>query len=193
MNESGKALGHNLRKVRTERGLTLAGLAERSGVAKATLANIENGRGNPTIETVWSLALALGVAFSDFFEPPADTSTVLLRADEGQHVKSHFEQPPLDLRLLDRIEGPVLTEVYDMVLTGGGRQDGHGHGPGVVERIMLYTGTMLAGPADDPVQLGPGDFLRYPADRSHVYASVDGSRCQGVLLVEFPRPVPHRG
>lgn len=189
MNESGKALGHNLRRFRTERGLSLVGLADRSGVAKATLANIENGRGNPTIDTVWSLAQALGVAFSDFFEPPADTLTLVVRADEGQHVKSHLEQPPLDLRLLDRIEGPVLTEVYELVLTSGGKQDGHGHGENVVERILLYSGRMLAGPADDPVELEPGDFIRYPADGAHVYASLDGNRCQGILLVEFPRQV----
>lgn len=182
------SLGHNLRRIRTERGYSLAGLAERSGTAKATLANIEAGRGNPTIETVWSLALALGVAFSDFFEPAGDDATLVVRADEGQHVKSHLEKPPLDLRLLDRIEGATLTEVFDMELTGGGRQNGRSHGDGVVERILLHSGRMLAGPADDPVELGPGDFIRFSGSGPHVYASVDGRRCRGILLVEYPRP-----
>lgn len=194
MNESGKALGHNLRRVRTERGLSLAALAQRSGTAKATLANIENGRGNPTIETVWSLALALGVAFSDFFESPPDTHTAIVRADEGQHVESqsHEAKPPLDLRLLDRIEGAVLTEIYDLVLPPGGRQDGHGHGEGTVERILLYSGRLLAGPADDPAELRPGDFVRYSADGPHVYESLRNSRCQATFLVEYPRPDPGR-
>ena len=61
MNEPVRAIGWNLRRARSGRRLSLQELAGRSGVAKATLANLEAGRGNPTIDTLWALALALGV------------------------------------------------------------------------------------------------------------------------------------
>ena len=51
----------NLHRLRTARRLSLAALAARADVAKATLANLRLRPGNPTIETLWSLALALGV------------------------------------------------------------------------------------------------------------------------------------
>jgi transcriptional regulator with XRE-family HTH domain len=179
MNVLVKTIGTNLRRLRVERQLSLAELASQSQVAKATLANIEQGRGNPTIETLWALALGLGVAFSDLMEQPDDVDVAVVRADEGQHVVSGA----LDLRLLDRLERASLTEVFAFTLAG--RHDGLPHGAGIVERVFVESGRLLAGPADDPIELRAGDFVRYPADRPHVYDAPDGT-CTGVLLVEYP-------
>ena len=41
--------------------MTLSALAARAGVAKSTVSLIERGQGNPSIDTVWALASALGV------------------------------------------------------------------------------------------------------------------------------------
>ena len=70
--------------------------------------------------------------------------------------------------------------MFEFALTG--RHEGLPHGPGIVERVLVSTGRMLGGLADDPVELGPGDFVRYPADRPHVY---DGE-ARGLLLVDYP-------
>lgn len=179
MNLVVNTIGLNLRRLRSERRLSLAELASRSGVAKATLANLEQGRGNPTIETLWALALGLGVAFSDLLEEAPGPEVEVVRGDEGARVGSGA----LDLRLLDRLERGGLTEVLEFTLTG--RHEGLPHGTGIVERVLVSTGRMLAGPADDPIELGPGDFARYPADRPHVYEALDGT-CRGLLLVEYP-------
>jgi transcriptional regulator with XRE-family HTH domain len=179
MNVLVKTIGSNLRRLRVERQLSLVDLAAQSQVAKATLANIEQGRGNPTIETLWALAIGLGVAFSDLMEAPEDLDALVVRADEGQHVVSGS----LDLRLLDRLERASLTEVFAFTLTG--RHEGLPHGAGIVERVLVESGRMRAGATADPAELGPGDFARYPADRPHVYEALDGE-CRGVLLVEYP-------
>jgi transcriptional regulator with XRE-family HTH domain len=179
MNVLVKTIGSNLRRLRRERHLSLAELATQSQVAKATLANVERGRGNPTIETLWALAIGLGVAFSDLLEQPDDVEVAIVRADEGQHVLSGA----LDLRLLDRLDRAGLTEVFEFTLTG--RHEGLPHGAGIVERVLVSSGRLLAGPADEPTELGPGDFARYPADRPHLYEALDGA-CRGVLLVEYP-------
>jgi transcriptional regulator with XRE-family HTH domain len=172
-------IGTNLRRLRTDRRLSLAELASRSRVAKATLANLEQGRGNPTIETLWALALGLGVAFSDLLEQSEEPEVEVVRAEQGIHVVSG----PLDLRLLDRLHRGGLTEIFEFVLDG--HHDGLPHGPGIVECVLVASGRMRGGPADEPVELGPGDFVRYPADRAHVYSALDG-RCTGVLLVDYP-------
>jgi transcriptional regulator with XRE-family HTH domain len=172
-------IGSNLRRLRAERRLSLAELAARSRVAKATLANLEQGRGNPTIETLWALALGLDVAFSDLLEQSEEPELELVRAHEGVHVVSG----PLDLRLLDRLHRGGLTEVFAFTLDG--RHDGLSHGPGIVECVLVTSGRMRAGPAHDPVELGPGDFVRYPADRAHVYEA-QAERCTGILLVDYP-------
>ena len=82
----GEVIAANLRRLRTARRMSLATLASRADVAKATLANLEQGRGNPTIETLWSLALGLGVAFSDLLEDRRETTT---DGRERQRNRSH--------------------------------------------------------------------------------------------------------
>src|SRR5580700_9746812 len=107
----GEAIAANLHRLRTSRRLSLAALAKRA------LANLEQGRGNPTIETLWSLALALGVAFSDLLEDRRETTTVVVRAQQGPRVRGSTPGGTLDLRLLDRLErGGGLVEVFDMFL-----------------------------------------------------------------------------
>jgi len=181
----GEVIAANLHRLRTARRLSLAALATRADVAKATLANLEQGRGNPTIETLWSLALALGVAFSDLLEDRRETTTAVVRAQQGARVRGSTPGGKLGLRLLDRIERGGLVEVFDMFLPAGTEHLGAPHGSGVVERVLLHTGTITVGPAGDPLTLGPGDYARYSGDGPHVYRSA-GQDCHGVLLVGYP-------
>jgi transcriptional regulator with XRE-family HTH domain len=181
----GEVIAANLHRLRTARRMSLATLAARADVAKATLANLEQGRGNPTIETLWSLALGLGVAFSDLLEDRRETSTLIVRAQQGARVRGSTPGGKLDLRLLDRIERGGLVEVFDLFLPAATEHLGTPHGAGVVERLFVYAGTIEVGPAGDPLRLGPGDFARYGADRAHVYRSADAD-CHGVLLVGYP-------
>jgi transcriptional regulator with XRE-family HTH domain len=54
-----------------EAGLSLTELARRAGIAKSTLSQLESGAGNPSVETLWALAVALGVPFSRLVDLPA--------------------------------------------------------------------------------------------------------------------------
>jgi len=175
----------NLHRLRTARRMSLATLASRADVAKATLANLEQGRGNPTIETLWSLAIGLGVAFSDLLEDRRETSTVVVRAQQGVRVLGSTPGGKLDLRLLDRVERGGLVEVFAMFLPAGSEHLGSPHGTGVVERVFLHSGRITVGPVSEPITLGPGDYARYSGDGPHVYRSADED-CHGVLLVGYP-------
>jgi transcriptional regulator with XRE-family HTH domain len=53
------SIGIRLRARRRELGLTLAAVAERAGVSVPYIANIEHGRGNPTVEKLRKIAEAL--------------------------------------------------------------------------------------------------------------------------------------
>ena len=181
----GEILAANLHRLRTARRMSLATLANRADLAKATLANLEQGRGNPTIETLWSLALGLGVAFSDLLEDRRETTTAVVRAQQGAHVRGATPGGKLDLRLLDRIERGGLVEIFDLFLPAGTEHLGAPHGSGVVERVLVHQGMITVGRTSDPLTLGPGDYARYSGDGPHVYCSGDED-CHGVLLVGYP-------
>jgi hypothetical protein len=125
------------------------------------------------------------VAFSDLLEDRRETTTAVVRAQQGARVHGSTRGGQLDLRLLDRIERGGLVEVFDLFLPAGTEHLGAPHGTGVVERLFVYTGTIEVGPAGDLLTLGPGDYARYGADRPHVYRSA-GAYCHGILLVGYP-------
>lgn len=54
-----KLVGRNVRRFRLERGLTQEQFAERSGFSQQYISDLERGRRNPTIVSLYELALAL--------------------------------------------------------------------------------------------------------------------------------------
>ncbi len=81
------AIAAALRRERERAGLSLTELARRAGLAKSTLSQLESGTGNPSVETLWALGVALGVPFSQLVEPPAPQVRVV-RAGEGAAIHS---------------------------------------------------------------------------------------------------------
>lgn len=67
------ALGLAVRRARTGR-YTLAQLSQRSGVSAGLLSLIERGRGNPSINTLGSIAEALGVSLPELVADAIDSS-----------------------------------------------------------------------------------------------------------------------
>ena len=60
-----KLVGINLRNARTAAKLTQEELADRSGFSQQYISELENGRRNPTIVSIYELAQALGVTHEE--------------------------------------------------------------------------------------------------------------------------------
>lgn len=55
-------------QVRANKGLTLRQLEELTGISRATLNNIENGKVSPRLDYLEKLAIAMDVRITDLFE-----------------------------------------------------------------------------------------------------------------------------
>jgi len=62
-------VGHNLRRIRLGKGLTQERFAELSGFSQQYLSGLEQGKRNPTIITLYEIAVALGVSYLDLLRP----------------------------------------------------------------------------------------------------------------------------
>ena len=72
-------LGARLRSRRTATGRTIASVAVQAGLSVPYIANLENGRGNPTLSAVTSLADALGARLTiELADGPAGTAPATL-------------------------------------------------------------------------------------------------------------------
>ena len=68
MKDDAKKLGENLKKIRTEKNITQTALAESLDVDKSFVSNIENGKTNPTLSTISSIAKALSVSTNELLK-----------------------------------------------------------------------------------------------------------------------------
>lgn len=77
----------SLRRHRARAGLSLSEVAKRAGVAKSTLSQLESGTGNPSVETLWALAVALDTPFAALLDPPRP-KVQIIRAGDGPVIYS---------------------------------------------------------------------------------------------------------
>jgi transcriptional regulator with XRE-family HTH domain len=81
-------LGALLRRHRTAAGRTIASVALDAGLSVPYIANLENGRGNPTLGAVHSLATALGLRVVVEPADGADEQPVMLPASLVRFARS---------------------------------------------------------------------------------------------------------
>ncbi|SIN11237.1 helix-turn-helix domain-containing protein [Micromonospora cremea] len=171
-----------LRRERDRVGISLTELARRAGVAKSTLSQLESGTGNPSVETLWALGVALGVPLSRLVEP-ADDSVRVIRAGDGPQVRS--EQADAAGTLLSAGPAHLRRDIYLIELEPGAIRAADGHTPRSVEHVVVAAGRLRVGPESGPVELGPGDYATFPGDAPHRYEALAPGTL-AVLIMEHP-------
>jgi len=169
-----------LRRERRRAGLSLTEVARRAGIAKSTLSQLESGAGNPSLETLWAICVALDVPVSRLLDPPRPRVQVI-RAGEGPTVSA--EHASYSATLLAACPPSARCDVYRIDAEPGHARASEPHMPGVTEHVVLSAGRALVGVAGEPVELGPGDYISYPGDIPHVFEALEpGTRA--VLVSE---------
>ncbi|AUY49032.1 XRE family transcriptional regulator [Streptomyces sp. CB01881] len=159
----------SIRRERERSGLSMAELARRAGIAKSTLSQLESGAGNPSVETLWALGAALNVPFSRLVDPPRPAVRVI-RAGEGP--VTHSERADYAATVLSSCPPNARRDIYRIEAQPGETRASDPHMPGTVEHVMIGAGRALAGPTEEPVELGPGDYVSYPGDAPHVFRAL---------------------
>ena len=176
-----KQIGLNLSLLRRERGLSISGLAELSGVAKSTLSSLELGEGNPTVETLWATADALGVTFGRLVQEAQ------AHGQGADGLSAELKGEGSTVRLIERSQSdddlPVV-EVYAVDLAAGYRREAEPHTQGVQERVTVLSGALLVGTLARPVLLRAGETLVFAADVPHIYAA--HSAAKALVVVQYP-------
>jgi transcriptional regulator with XRE-family HTH domain len=157
-------VARNVRRYRQERVMSLGELARRSGLSKQTLSKIEQGAGNPTVETLSLLGAAFDVPARRLLTEWG-TPVYVQRHDEGVWTDA------LDWseRILDETYGSgyVRTLMLRMQRTGTQPAAIEPHTPGTLHHVYVISGKLRTGPLSEPVTLSAGDFVRFPGDIPH--------------------------
>jgi transcriptional regulator with XRE-family HTH domain len=112
------ATGARLREIREARGLSVSELARVTGLGKGTLSELESGRRNPTLQTLYTVTTALGVPLSAALPP----------GEVRQPDAATISGDAIDAVLVDRFEdAAATTELYRVRLRAGRQQDSDPH------------------------------------------------------------------
>lgn len=166
-------VGSRLRELREARGISLSELARRSKIGKGTLSELESGRRNATLETLYALTTALDVPLSTVLHDSESPAAVSGRA--------------VDAVLTERFEtAAAVAETYRVRIRAGTPHVSAAHTPGTTEHVIVLAGTARVGEASAPALIGPGEQGGWAADVPHVYEAPSGD-VEAILVVRYPR------
>jgi transcriptional regulator with XRE-family HTH domain len=167
------ALARNLRRLRVARRWSLSDLAAAADAGgKATLSAIENGRANPTVDTLAALAAALDVEVTALLEAAPEDEVTLVRAGEGDASSDGMVRlGAADAGELHRGRFEPRSTVVARPRPGGARV-----------HVLVTRGTLVVGPVERIVELAAGDYLSFPADRPYEFNTARSGASALILL-----------
>ena len=166
-------LAANLRRLRIARHLSLSELGRATGISKATLSSIENGRANPTVDTLVGLAGELRVSIAELLEEPPLGEIRIVRGAQTRAA----ELEGIPQRGLDELDVDGQLRVAEISLDAGQARELGAKATGSRAHLFVLKGKLIAGPVERITELTAGDYASFPTDVPHVYeAGRDATR-----------------
>jgi transcriptional regulator with XRE-family HTH domain len=175
-------LGERVRELRRARGLTLEGLADRSGVSRAMISKLERGEKNPTLVVVARLAGGLGVTLSRLAGMEERREVVLVSRERRMVMRdpeTGFERQLLSPNAV----GLGVEFIRNKIPEGSTSGEFPPHRKGVEEQIVVERGTLKATLAGEQYLLRAGDAIYFEADVPHHFDNAGNGECTYYLVI----------
>ena len=185
-------IASRIRQLRDEQDLSLAALAERSGVSRSNISLIERGESSATATVLDKLSAALGVTVASLFEQPTEVPAPVSRAAEqpvwtdpaSGYVRRNLS-PPVDspIQLVEVSFPPGQCVSYE---TAARDVD-------VQQQVWLIEGTMEVAVSESHWTLCAGDCLAMRLDQPVTYHNATDKPARYlVALVSHAHKPPRR-
>jgi transcriptional regulator with XRE-family HTH domain len=172
-------VGAQIRRRRRDRGLTLAGVAELTGLNVGYLSQLENDKASPSLETLASLAAALDVPIAWFLIEQSVAPQVVRPSERPRR------QMPRAQGSMTQVDGGIARDVaiFEGTMPPGARTGSHAH-PGDEHHIVL-AGRVRITQGDSVVEAGPGDYVLLDGTLPHDAESIGAEPAR--LIIVYPR------
>lgn len=151
-------IGTRIRELRTERGLTLDGLAHQADVSRAMLSRIERGESSPTAQLLNKICGGLGITLSALFAGAERPASPLARRAEQPTWRD-----PASGYLRRNVSPCGSGSPVDIVEVefppGGSVAFDNQRVAGTDQHVWVLDGTLELVLGEEPFRLGPGDCL----------------------------------
>ncbi|MEG0256005.1 MAG: cupin domain-containing protein [Vagococcus sp.] len=155
---------------RQKNQLTIAQMAQETGLSTALISQIERNLANPTLSVLENLAKTLGMSLSEFLSEEIDEESLVLRACQRENVfynevdkqTYHNILTPEVMKSSIRL---ALVHIEPKTKTLNGEFFCHKND----EIVFILSGTVLTQYDHTHIELQKGDTLRIPANKKHYY------------------------
>ncbi len=181
MDDLSSRLAHRLRLERDSRGWSLAELAERSGVSKATISKIERAEVSPTAVVLVRLASAFDLTLAGLMLRAEGERDRLSRASEqpvwrdpetGYLRKQVFNRPDHPLEIV-KVELPARQHVTLPTSS-------YAH---IRQAVWVQSGSLVIAEGGERHVLGAGDCLGFGPPAETTFANETATPCVYVVVL----------
>lgn len=178
-----REIGQRLKQIRLRLALSQRQLARQSGVANATISQIEAGKLNPTVSMLKKVLDGIPISLGDFFGDEFETADrVFFRADELTEIADggvSFRQVGKNL---GNRSIQLIQERY---------QPGAGTGRHAITHEGEECGIILSGRlevtvGDDMAILSKGDAYYFKSSRPHQFRNIGNEPCELITACSPP-------
>jgi transcriptional regulator with XRE-family HTH domain len=191
-------LGPRLREEREKRGVSVRGLARDVGVSASMVSQIETGKVQPSVSTLYAITTALGITVEDLFTPGVDGAGPPVRDQAFQSLRGKRLGPlvrpdqrrvlHLDSGVTWELLGELPQHTVDFLLVTyapGGTSSSRGglmRHPGS-EYGHLLSGELVLTLGFEEMLLRPGDSICFDSATPHSYRNEGSEPAVGVWFV----------
>jgi transcriptional regulator with XRE-family HTH domain len=162
-------LGPRLRQLRSTRSLSLADVAEATGISPSFLSMVENGQSDITVSRLMRLVHWYGVSIADLLQEPDRSLVRVVRA--GQQRSLELSNERIKILMLTPDGRHAMMPVINVYSPGGGMAEAAQHEG--EEFIHVQRGAVeLTLGGEEPIVLQAGDSAYYRADVPHSFRNV---------------------
>lgn len=178
-------IAKNLKQQRALRGWSLDQTAKHTGVSKAMLGQIERGESSPTVATLWKIATGLQISFSSLTQASQQASpetvskvTKVKKLSLGNKKMQAYPIFPFDEQ--------TNCEIFIIELLPGCEYISVPHDLGVIEHILVSTGSMEVLIDEQWKKLTAGEGIRFAASKEHGYRNLSKQKACFHNVIHYP-------
>jgi transcriptional regulator with XRE-family HTH domain len=179
-------LGSALRAARKARGLSLAQVAQATGISRSLLSLIETGRSDITIGRLGRLAQLYGIKMADLVPEPRAPDPIVVRADDRPGLQYSAEGITIEILVPSGPHGMqalLSTFAPKAAMADFVTQENE-------QFVHVLEGQFCTEFGDGrTIELGPGDSATFVSgERGHRHANLCDAVARMIIVIRRPQP-----
>ena len=158
-------VGSRLKRVRTQRGVTLGELSETTGISKSTLSRLESGQRKPSLELLLPIAQAHQVPLDELVGAP-EVGDPRVRMPARQLARRDGGR----MTIVPLTRQPGAPQAFKMIVDSAGAEPDPQTHEGY-EWLYVLSGRLRLILADQDMTLGPGEAAEFDTRLPHWFGS----------------------